>query len=543
MGRQGKGAQMTANTTKISVLHHALVGAAEEMGEALKRAAFSPNIKERQDYSCALFDAKGRLLAQAAHLPVHLGSMPASVAAVLRTPYILSFNHNARPGLNPHSYAIVNDPYSGGTHLPDITMVAPIYSYDKRQRLLGYVANRAHHADIGGATPGSMAPQTDLMAEGLVIPPILIEDEDILVGPVWELLKANTRTPVEREGDLWAQISACDRGMYRLDAIEKRFGQRRFEAACKALFGHSRALMRANLRRLKTGTYRAEDWLDDDGAGTRDIPIRVKLTVSRDKLRFDFTGSAPQVRGGVNAVLAVTQSAAYYAVLCLCDPRPPINAGCFDCIEVVAPVGTVVNARRPAPVAGGNVETSQRIVDVCLSALAQAAPGLVPAQAQGTMNNVSIGGEWPDGRPFTYYETIAGGYGGGPNRAGANATHSHMTNTLNTPVEALEHAYPLRVEEYSVREGSGGNGVHSGGDGVVRRVRTLTHVQFGLLTERRVRGPAGASGGLAGAAGADRLIRAGGRVELLPPKCSGELADGDAIEIASPGGGGWGNAG
>jgi N-methylhydantoinase B len=357
------------------------------------------------------------------------------------------------------------------------------------------------------------------------------------------MIEANTRTPIERNADLMAQLSACDRGIHRMIAIERRFGARVFGGLCDALLAHSRALMRVNLKRLKPGTYLAEDFLDDDGAGTRDIPIRVKLTVSRDKLRFDFTDSAPQVRGGVNAVLAVTQSAAYYAVLCLCDPLPPINAGCFDCIEVVAPVGTVVNARRPAPVAGGNVETSQRIVDVCLSALAQAAPGLIPAQAQGTMNNVSIGGEWPDGRPFTYYEAIAGGYGGGPDRAGADATHSHMTNTLNTPVEALEHAYPLRIEEYSLRQGSGGNGVHGGGDGVVRRVRALVHVQFGLLTERRVRGPAGASGGVAGSAGADRLIRAGGRVELLPPKCSGELADGDAIEIASPGGGGWGNAG
>jgi N-methylhydantoinase B len=296
--------------------------------------------------------------------------------------------------------------------------------------------------------------------------------------------------------------------------------------------------MRVNLKRLKPGTYRAEDFLDDDGAGTRDIPIRVTLTVTRNRLRFDFSESAPQVRGGVNAVLAVTQSAAYYAVLCLCDPLPPINAGCFECIDVIVPQGSVVNARRPAPVAGGNVETSQRIVDVCLAALAQAAPGIVPAQAQGTMNNVSIGGATPDGKPFTYYETIAGGYGGGPKRAGASATHSHMTNTLNTPVEALEHAYPLRVEEYSLRENSGGKGRHRGGDGVVRRVRALTHAQFGLLTERRTRGPAGANGGKAGAVGENIVIRADGKAENLPAKCSGELNPGDALEIRTPAGGG-----
>jgi N-methylhydantoinase B len=328
--------------------------------------------------------------------------------------------------------------------------------------------------------------------------------------------------------------------MYRLDEIWKRFGKVRFNRLSAALLAHSRALMTTNLKRLKSGTYTAEDFLDDDGMGTTDIPIRVALKVTRDKLRFDFTGSAPQVRGGVNAVLAVTQSAAYYAVLCLCDPRPPINAGCFDCIEVVAPEGTVVNAKRPAAVAGGNVETSQRIVDVCFKTLAQAAPGLVPAQAQGTMNNTTIGGAWPDGRPFTYYETIAGGYGGGPRIAGANATHSHMTNTLNTPVEALEHAYPLRVDEYSVRDDSGGQGRHRGGEGVVRRVRALHDAQFALLTERRVRGPGGRDGGGDGAPGENSVVRAGGETDSLPAKCSGVLRPGDSLVIRTPGGGGWG---
>ncbi len=518
---------MSKHAADITVLHHALVGAAEEMGEALKRAALSPNIKERQDYSCALFDPQGRLLAQAAHLPVHLGSMPASVAATMRL------------DLRQDDYAVVNDPYEGGTHLPDITMVAPVYYGRTDKKLIGYVANRAHHADIGGAAPGSMAPQQDLMAEGLVIPPCKIEEAGCLT-PVWDWILRNTRTPVEREGDLLAQFASCDRGMYRLDDIWDRFGEQRYRALCSALIAHSNGLMRTNLKRLKPGTYEAEDFLDDDGMGTTDIPIRVALTVSREWLRFDFTGSAPQVRGGVNAVLAVTQSAAYYAVLCLCDPRPPINAGCFDCIEVVAPEGTVVNARRPAAVAGGNVETSQRIVDVCFKALAQAAPGLVPAQAQGTMNNVTIGGAWPDGHPFTYYETIAGGYGGGPRSPGARATHSHMTNTLNTPVEALEHAYPLRVDEYSIRDGSGGAGDHRGGDGVVRRVRALHQAQFALLTERRRRGPSGRTAAADGAPGQNVLIRASGQSESLPAKCSGSLEPGDSLEIRTPGGGGWG---
>ncbi|MBZ0135908.1 MAG: hydantoinase B/oxoprolinase family protein [Planctomycetes bacterium] len=525
--------------TDIAVLHHALVGVAEEMGEALKRAAYSPNIKERRDYSCALFDKQGRLLAQAAHLPVHLGSMPASVEAVLNSPYSLNFNQRATTGLGKHSYAVVNDPYRGGTHLPDITMVAPAFSYGKRSGLLGYVANRAHHSDIGGAAPGSMSPQTDLMAEGLVIPPILIEEGDNLISPVWELIKANTRTPEEREGDLWAQIAACDRGMYRLDEIVERHGQAKYERLCNALFLHSARLLRENLKSLKRGLFKAEGLMDDDGAGTTDIVIRLKLTVARDKLVFDFGASDAQVRGGINAVRAVTQSAAFYSVLCLCDPRPPINHGCFEHIDVITKPGTVVDARRPAPVAGGNVETSQRIVDVCLAALAQAAPGRVPAQSQGTMNNLTIGGVAPNGEQFTYYETIAGGCGAGAARDGASGTHSHMTNTLNTPVEALEHAYPLRVEEYALRDGSGGEGRHRGGDGVIRRIRTLVPAQFGLLTERREHPPQGAGNGNPGRQGINQLRFVDGEPEVLPAKCSGHLQLGEAIDIRTPGGGGW----
>ena len=518
--------------TEIAVLHHALVGAAEEMGEALKRSAYSPNIKERRDYSCALFDAEGRLLAQAAHLPVHLGSMPASVTSVLAHP---SINMKRR-----HTYAIVNDPFNGGTHLPDLTMVASAFSYGDRPRLLGYVANRAHHADIGGAAPGSMSPQTDLIAEGLVIPPTMIKLEDDTSKDVWELIKANTRTPAEREGDLWAQIAACDRGMHRLDEIVKRVGQSGFKRLCNALFKHSATLLRKNLQSLKAGTYTAEDTLDDDGAGTMDIPIKLELTVSRSKITFDFSGSSAQVRGGVNAVRAVTESAAFYSVLCLCDPKPPVNHGCFRCIEVITQPGTVVDARRPAPVAGGNVETSQRIVDVCFAALEQAAPRRIPAQSQGTMNNLTIGGTAPDGEPFTYYETIAGGCGAGANHDGADATHSHMTNTLNTPVEALEHAYPLRVEEYSLRENSGGDGKHKGGNGVVRRVRTLVDAQFGLLTERRIHAPRGTGKGRPGRPGINQILDVQGDTEQLDGKCSGELRAGEAIDIRTPGGGGCG---
>lgn len=527
--------------TEIAVLHHALVGVAEEMGEALKRAAYSPNIKERQDYSCALFDARGRLLAQAAHLPVHLGSMPASVAAVIRS---VDFQKEG-------DFAVVNDPYDGGTHLPDITMVAPVYAgttswktkdavrVRRGRRLVGYVANRAHHADVGGAAPGSMSPQTDLIAEGLVIPPVLFERDGEISPGVLAVILANTRTPDERLGDLHAQLAACDRGIHRLIAIEQQHGSRKYQALCDALYKHGAQLLHGNFKSLERGSYLAEDALDDDGAGTTDIRICCTLTVSRDKLTFDFSDSDPQVRGGVNAVRAVTESAVFYSVLCLCDPRPPINHGCFEHIEVITKSDTVVDAKRPAPVAGGNVETSQRIVDVCLSALSQAAPGRVPAQSQGTMNNLTIGGIGPDGRHFTYYETIAGGCGGGPNRAGASATHSHMTNTLNTPVEALEHAYPLRVEEYSLRENSGGQGAHRGGDGVVRRVRTLVEARYGLLTDRRTHAPKGVGRGKPGRQGIDQVRNSDGDAEALEAKCSGELKPGEAIDVRTPGGGGW----
>lgn len=519
MPRRTSMARNVAQSAEISVFHHALVGAAEEMGEVLKRSAFSPNIKERQDYSCALFDARGRLLAQAAHLPVHLGSMPASVAAVVRA---------LRGRLMPGTYAVVNDPYNGGTHLPDITLVAPVFS---GRTLIGYAANRAHHADIGGGAPGSMSPQTDLIAEGLVIPPMMLDEAALA------LMLANTRTPHEREGDLAAQRASCLRGVKRMAAIWRREG-RAFAARCAELLEHSRALMLHSFKALRPGVYRSEDVMDDDGAGAVDIPIRLKLSVARHRLTFDFTGSAPQVRGGINAVLAVTQSACFYAALCFCDPVPPVNAGCFECVSVVAPEGTIVNARRPAAVAGGNVETSQRIVDVCLGALSQAAIGRGVAQSQGTMNNLTIGGTgaWP----FTYYETIAGGCGATPSHAGASATHSHMTNTLNTPIEALEHAYPLRVEEYSLRERAqhaaplqpAGN---RGGAGIVRRMRALVPCEFGLLTERRKHAPRGLNAP-DGMVGENALMR-DGKKQSLPPKCSGRLEAGDALEIRTPSGG------
>jgi N-methylhydantoinase B len=372
-----------------------------------------------------------------------------------------------------------------------------------------------------------------------VIPPLWFERDSAISDPISSIIYANTRTPEERDGDLQAQLAACDRGIFRMLDLERERGPKEFRALCGKLFRHSEAILRDNLKSLKRGTYTADEVMDDDGAGTTDIRLRLKLTVSRDGLTFDFSDSDAQVRGGVNAVRAVTQSAAFYSVLCLCDPRPPINHGCFEHIKVITEPGTVVDAKRPAPVAGGNVETSQRIVDLCFNALAKAAPGRIPAQSQGTMNNLTIGGSTPDGGHFTYYETIAGGCGAGPERNGASATHSHMTNTLNTPVEALEHAYPLRVEEYALRGSSGGEGRHRGGDGVVRRVRTLVPAQLGLLTERRVHAPRGSGKGKPGRQGINQLRYADGETETLEAKDSGELQPGDAIDIRTPGGGGW----
>ncbi|MBP9893131.1 MAG: hydantoinase B/oxoprolinase family protein, partial [Planctomycetes bacterium] len=376
---------------------------------------------------------------------------------------------------------------------------------------------------------------TDLIAEGLVIPPVLFERDADIVRDVISIIRANTRTPEERTGDLLAQLFSCDRGISRLLGIERRMGSEQFTRLSEKLIAHSRALMRHSLAKLKPGVYRAEDMMDDDGAGATDIPIKVALTVKRGQLIFDFTGSAPQVRGGINAVLAVTQSACYYAALCFCDPVPPVNAGCFECIKVIAPEGTIVNARRPAAVAGGNVETSQRIVDVCLGALSQAASGRGCAQSQGTMNNVTIGGGGD--KPFTYYETIAGGCGATREHAGASATHSHMTNTLNTPIEALEHAYPLRVEEYSLRGGREcPSHQQKGGAGVTRRIRALVPCEFGFLTERRKHAPRGLHGATDGDIGDNTLMRAG-KKRNLPPKCSGRLETGDTLEIKTPSGG------
>ncbi len=525
-----RGAGPRADPVRLEVFKHLFASVAEEMGGVLRRAAFSPNIKERRDYSCAVFDAEGRMVAQAAHIPVHLGAMPLSVRACIE-----------RLELGPGDVAILNDPFRGGTHLPDITLVSPVHLGDGR--LLGLVASRAHHADVGGSEPGSMGLARELVQEGLVIPPLKLVTAGERAEDVWALILANVRTPEEREGDLRAQLAASRRGAARLLELAESHGPDELERRMEELLAYAERMTRALLAQIPDGTYGFEDRMDDDGVTGEPAPIRVAITVEGDEATVDFTGTCEQRPGGINAVRAITASACYYAFRCLVGLDIPSNSGCLAPIRIVAPEGSLVAARRPAAVAGGNVETSQRIVDVLLGALARACPDRVPAASQGTMNNLTVGGWDPGrGRAFAYYETTGGGTGATPDRDGADAVHSHMTNTLNTPVEALEFAYPLRVRRYEVRRGSGGEGARRGGDGIRRDLEVLVPARVSLLTERRRFPPYGLAGGGSGATGRNLLIR-DGEESALPGKGSFEVRPGDVIGLRTPGGGGHGAAG
>jgi N-methylhydantoinase B len=519
---------MRIDPITLEVFGHRCSAIAEEMGVALCRSAFSPNIKERRDFSCALFDASGNLVAQAAHIPVHLGSTALSVQAAI-----------GAVEMDRGDVVILNDPYAGGTHLPDVTVVAPVF-LSHRRRPFGYVANRAHHADIGGAAPGSMGLATEVYQEGFRIPPVRLVRRGMLQGDVLGLFLANTRVTDERRGDLLAQLAALRLGDARLRELAGREGSARTLAAMRALQDYSERLMAATLRGLPAGTYRAADWLDDDGAGTLRIPIRVAVRLSAGRAEVDFAGTASQVPGGVNANYAVSLAAVLYAFQLLADRAIPSNAGLMRPITVKAPAGTVVNATFPAAVAGGNVETSQRIVDVVLKALARAVPERIPAASNGSMNNVAVGGyDRLRARPFAYYETIGGGAGAGPRGPGASGLHSHMTNTLNTPVEALEAAYPLRVTVYRLRRGSGGRGRHDGGEGLVREIECLDAMQLTLLTERRRLRPYGLRGGGDARPGRNVLLR-GRRTIELGGKHTVNARRGDRLRVLTPGGGGWG---
>lgn len=522
----------------LEVFRHLFAALTEEMGAALRRSSYSPNIKERRDYSCALFDAEGTPVALGDHMPVHLGAMPMSVHAALE----------ALGSLAPGDVAMVNDPFQGGTHLPDITLVAPVYGgTDDAPVLLGFVAARAHHSDVGGITPGSMPLAREIVQEGLRIPPVRLHSAGVRNDDLWRLVLANVRTPRERAGDLDAQLAALHAGRTRLLEMVERRGMEAVRGAMAELVAYADRLVAAGLRAIPDGRYEAEDHLEDDGFGTGPIPIRVAVTVEGDRATVDFTGSAPQVPGGVNAVAAITASATRYVIRCLAQDllgvEIPAGGGSLTAVELILPQGSVVNARPPASVAAGNVETSQRITDVLLEAFRGALPDRVPALSQGTMNNTTAGGVDPrTGESFAYYETVGGGMGAGATGPGLSGVHCHMSNSLNTPVEALEHAYPFRVTEYSLRRGSGGAGRHPGGEGLRRDVRLLADATVTLLTERRKGGPAGAEGGEAGAPGENVLIRDGGE-EILPGKVTFQARAGDVLSVRSPGGGGWGEPG
>jgi N-methylhydantoinase B len=515
---------------EVAVLGHALHSIAVEMGAALRRTAFSPNIKERRDYSSAVFSADGDLIAMGDDMPVHLGSMPMSVSAVL-----------AGLRLYPGDVALLNDPYRGGTHLPDITMVAPVFLPGRAQPAF-YVANRAHHADVGGMVPGSMGLCSEISQEGIRIPPVKLMCSGKMDAQILSILLANVRTPREREGDLTAQMGACRIGVERILELVDRFGHARITRAVAAMIEKSQQLMQAVLAHLPAGAWTAEDFLDDDGVRPGPIAIRVKISTDpkRRRATVDFTGSDPQVPSSLNAVYAVTWAAVFYVFRCLLPAESIATAGLMRPVKVIAPPGTIVNAVAPAAVAGGNVETSQRIVDTLLRALAPVLPDFVPAASTGTMNNLTIGGIDPrTGRPYTYYETIAGGLGASALAPGASGHHAHMTNSLNTPVEALEFAYPFRMVHYALRRGSGGNGHHRGGDGLVREIELLADAQITILADRRQTRPWGVAGGEPGAAG-ETIVISDGVESPLPGKCTRALPAGSRLRIASPGGGGWG---
>ena len=527
--------QSEADPIALAIFQSGIHSIAEEMGAALRRTAISPNIKERRDYSCAVFDAQRRVIAMGDHMPVHLGSMPMSVKIAVES-----------LTLQRGDMAILNDPYAGGTHLPDITLVLPVFidgHAPDQDKPFFYVAARAHHADVGGMFAGSMGPAREIYQEGIRIPPVRIMREGKIDPEILALILHNVRTPAEREGDLAAQIGACQVGERRLREIVEKYGRENITALTENLLSYSDRLMRAELQKLPAGTFAAEDFLDDDGIGPDPLRIAVSIQVMPEPgaMMIDFAGSSPQASGSINAVYAITYSACFYVLRCLLADDAPATAGLMHSVTVLAPEGTIVSARPPAAVAAGNVETSQRIVDVLLRALAQAAPHRIPAASYGTMSNLTIGGIDPrTGQPFTYYETTAGGMGARPGLDGLSGTHCHMTNSLNTPVEALEYAYPFRVRQYSYRENSGGSGKFRGGDGLIREIELLTDAQVTLLCDRQKFPPYGLAGGAPGAGGHTLLVDREGNSTALPSKSSIHAPKGSRIRIETPGGGGWG---
>ncbi|MFB6135954.1 MAG: hydantoinase B/oxoprolinase family protein [Halobacteriaceae archaeon] len=511
----------------LEVVRNAAEAVAEEMNANLVRTGYSPNIKERRDCSCALFDADAELVSQAENMPVHLGAMPFSVAAAVdRFP----------PGdLDPGDAVLVNDPFRGGAHLPDFTLVSPVYDGED---LVAYAANRAHHADVGGSRAGSVAADTtEIYQEGLRVPPVKLYESGEVNDAVLDLVLANVRTPEERRGDLRAQQAANETARERVHELVDRYGAARLGAVLEEVKAYSERRMRAAIGDLPDGTHRFEDVLDDDGRGHVDLPVVATVTVEGESVTVDFAGTADQTEGPVNAVRAVTASATYYAVRCVTDPDVPPNHGCYRPVSVETPAGSLVDPDPPAAVVGGNLETSQRVTDAVLGAFAGFDPERVVAACQGTMNNVTFGGTDPrDGSPYAFYETQAGGFGGRAGLDGMDAVHVHMSNTLNTPAEVLETAYPLRVRRYELRPDSGGPGEFRGGLGLRRDVEVRDHrATFSLLADRHRHAPYGLAGGEAGARGEAWLDG-----ERLPAKTTRELDPGDVVSLRTPGGGGYG---
>ncbi|HEX4278032.1 MAG TPA: hydantoinase B/oxoprolinase family protein [Bryobacteraceae bacterium] len=514
-----------SNSVDLEIFRNLFVSIADEMGAVLRKTAFSANIKERRDYSCAVYDKAGETIAMGDHMPVHLGAMPLSVKHAL-----------AAFDLRPGDVAIVNDPFQGGTHLPDITAISGVFT-KKDKAADFYVASRAHHADVGGMSPGSMPLAREIYQEGIRIPPVLLMKDGKVQRDVMQIVLANVRTPEERQGDLLAQVMSNRRGEGRLLEIVARYGLARVHRNARDLQDYSERVTRAMLRRIPEGEYCFRDFLDNDGVTDIPVPIAVALRIGGGKVEVDFTGSSPQVAGSVNANYAVAVSAAMYCFRCLIDAEIPYNAGLLRPIRVIAPDRSVVNAGLPAAMAAGNVETSQRITDVILGALAQALPDKIPAASAGTMSNLSFGG-WDTlrNRAFAYYETIAGGMGASPRGPGRSATHTHMTNSWNTPIEAFEHAYPVRVRAYRIRIGSGGVGKHKGGDGIVRELEFLDTADVTMLADRHERGPYGLQGGANGTPGKCALD-----ARQLPSKTRVTLKPGETLRIETPGGGGFGS--
>lgn len=522
---------MKTDPVSFEVFRNAFISVAEEMGAALVRTAYSPNIKERRDCSAAVFDVQGEMVSQAEHIPVHLGAMPESVKAAITVYPIAQWEKG--------DVVILNDPYEGGTHLPDITLISPVLY---REEVAGFVANRAHHADVGGSVPGSMPGEaTEIYQEGLRIPPTkLVEGGKVNQG-LWQMILANVRTPTERQGDLRAQLASISTGVTRFESILRKYSRPTIFTFLSDLHDYSNNRMLQQLQQMPKGKYTFTDYMDNDGVTSEPVSLTVQVTIKQNQIIFDFTGSNHQTQGNINAPFAVTLSCSYYVLRCVTDPTIPVNAGCYAPLKVIAPLGSVLNPRPPAAVSAGNVETSQRIVDVLLGALKEALPNRIPAASQGTMNNLIIGGTIPGtNHAFTFYETIAGGLGARPKSNGIDGIHSHMTNTANTPIEALESAYPLRVRCYKLIPKSRGEGQYRGGAGIQRDIEILSEqAVVSIQSDRRHFSPWGLRGGQPARPGRNRHW-VGNEWKELPGKITFTARKGDIISIQTPGGGGYG---